>query len=94
MNIQVRLDVNLPHRVISLHLTLILLEVLILSHEAASDHVYNDIGLPDVDKHVIFEFDWLFLAHKDTVSDTEVFNLVLILSNIIHDLKVPTPMLL
>ena len=76
MNIQVRLNVDLPHWVISLHLTLILLEVLILSHQTACDHVYNDIRLSDVNKHVILELYWLFLAHKDTIANTKVFNLV------------------
>ena len=93
MNVQVRLNENLFHWVISLYLNLILLEVLILSYQTAWDHVYNDIRFADVNKHVIFKFDWLFLAHKYSITNAEVFNWVLILSNIIHYLKVSTPML-
>ena len=94
MDIQVRLNENLLLRVFTFFLTLILLQVLILSHEAASDHVHDDVRLSNVDQHVIFELNWLLLAHKDTIADTEVLNCVLILSEVIRDLKVSTPMLL
>ena len=93
MNVQVRLNENLFHWVVSLYLTLILLEVLILSYQTTWDHVYNDVRFSDVNKHVIFKFDWLLLAHKYSITNAEVFNWVLILSNIIHYLKVSTPML-
>lgn len=94
MNIQVGLNENLLLRAIALHLTLIILEVLILSHETASDHIHDDIRLSDIDEHVIFELNWLLLAHKDTITNAEVLNRVLILSDVVRDLKVPTPMLL
>ena len=49
MDIQVGLNENLLLRVFTVFLTLILLQVLILSHEAASDHVYDDVRLSNID---------------------------------------------
>ena len=71
-----------------------LLQVLTVRHQAATDEIDDDIGLTDVDQHIILQHDWMLLADKDTIAHTKILNQVLALFAIILDLEVSTSMLL
>ena len=72
----------------------VLLQVLVLLNQAARDYVDNDVGLSDVDQHVVFEHDRRLLADKHSVADAEILYQEVVALHVVHDLKVATAVLL
>ena len=74
--------------------TIELLQVLTVRHQATTDEIDDDIGLTDVDQHIILEHDWVLLADKDSIAHTKILDQVLALFTLVLDLEVSTSVLL
>ena len=70
------------------------LQVLVLLNEAAHDDVDNDVGLTDIDQHIVFESYGRLLPDKDAIADSKILYHVLPALEVVLDLKVATPVLL
>ena len=46
------------------------LQVLILLDKAPMDDIDNDVGLTNIDQHVVLQKDGRFLSHKDAIADS------------------------
>jgi len=53
-----------------------LLEVLVLGKKGPIENIDDDIGLANINQHVIFENDWLFLANEDSIAHTKILDVV------------------
>ena len=71
----------------------VLLQVLVLLDQAARDDVDNDVGLSNVDQHVVFEHDRRLLADKHSVADAEILDQEVVALHVVHDLEVATAVL-
>ena len=54
----------------------------------------NNVSLADVDKHVIFQINWLLLSHEHTISNSQVLNQVRHTLQVKLDLEVSASVLL
>ena len=92
------------------HGSVVLLKVLAVLKQASSEDVHNNVGLTDVNEHVVFQYlrrreglatglgrvtyDWVLLSDKGTVPNPQVLDEVGTRCHIVHDLEVATAVLL